>query len=275
MVYLIGVLFVGAGLGHGGIDSFSTADRITAVVKLDGVIAPDMPAGAENVIKGLRDAFGDKRTAAVVIDINSPGGSPVQAGYINDEIYRLKQLHPKTKVYAVIEDICASGAYYVAAAADEVYADKGSLVGSIGVRMDGFGFVDALAKLGVERRLLTAGDHKGFLDPFTPLKEDVLVHVQGLLKEIHQQFINTVLKGRRDRLKPGVDLFNGLVWTGERSLELGLVDALGSTSFVAREIVKAKDTVDFTPQQSVVEQIGRRLGSQFGAAAKSAVTTGW
>lgn len=276
LVYLLALVVASVGLSHGGhLGGLSSSGRITAVVKLHGVIAPDLPGSADTVIEGLRAAFDDKRTAAVIIQINSPGGSPVQAGYINDEIYRLKQLHPKTKVYAVIEDICASGAYYVAAAADEVYADKGSLVGSIGVRIDGFGFVEALDKLGIERRLLTAGDHKGFLDPFSAIKPDEVVHVQGLLKEIHQQFINTVLKGRRDRLKAGAELFNGLIWTGERSLELGLVDSLGSTDFVAREIVKASDTVDFTPQQSVLEQVGRRLGTQFAATAREALRMGW
>jgi protease-4 len=199
----------------------------------------------------------------------------VQSGLINDEIFRLKQKYPNIKVYAAVEDICASGAYYVASAADEIYADKGSLVGSIGVRMDGFGFVDALSKLGVERRLLTAGEHKGFLDPFSPVKPDEKKFVEGLLGEIHQQFINTVRKGRKDRLKSDADLFNGLIWTGERGLALGLVDALGSAEFVAREIVRAGDLVDFTPHENVVQQLGRRFGAQIGASIRQSLATQW
>jgi protease-4 len=234
-----------------------------------------MPASAANIIEGLRAAFEDKRTAAVLLRINSPGGSPVQSGLINDEIFRLKHKYPSIKVYAAVEDICASGAYYVASAADEIYADKGSLVGSIGVRMDGFGFVDALSKLGVERRLLTAGEHKAFLDPFSPVKPDEKKFVEGLLGEIHQQFINTVKKGRQERLKSEVDLFNGLIWTGERGLELGLVDALGSADFVAREIVRAEELVDFTPHENVVQQLGRRFGAQIGASIRQSLATQW
>ena len=271
--YLFALL--GIGWANSSLGSLTSADRITALVDLQGVIAPEMPASAENVIGSLRAAFEDKRTAAVLVRINSPGGSPVQSGYINDEIYRLKQKYPKIRLYAVIQDICASGAYYVAAAADEIYADKASLVGSIGVRMDGFGFVDALQKLGVERRLLTAGEHKAFLDPFLPLQAVEVQHVEGLLGEIHQQFIQTVKKGRRDRLKPGVDLFNGLIWTGERGLELGLVDALGSAGYVAREIVQAPDIVDFKQHEGVIEKVGRRLGTQLGTGVRQALGAQW
>jgi protease-4 len=202
----------------------------------------------------------------VIVRINSPGGSPVQSGYINDEIYRLKAEHPDIPVYAVIQDICASGGYYVAVAADEIYADKSSLVGSIGVRMDGFGFVRSLEKLGVERRLLTAGENKGFLDPFLPLKQDDVQHVSGLLDDIHEQFINTVLKGRRDRLVESPELFSGYVWTGEQGLEIGLVDALGSASYVAREIIGAEDIVDFTPRQNVLDLFARRVGAAISEA---------
>lgn len=275
MFYLIGVVAVGMGLGSDAGGTFSAASRITAVVNLNGVIGPDLPGSAENVNKGLRAAFADKRTAAVVLRINSPGGSPVQSGQINDEIFRLKQKHPGVKVYAAIEDVCASGAYYVASAADQIYADKGSIVGSIGVRMDSFGFVDALARLGVERRLLTAGEHKGFLDPFLPVKDEEQQHVANMLGEIHEQFINTVKKGRGDRLKPGADLFNGFVWTGERSLELGLVDALGSAEFVARDIVKADTLVDFSSKENVFEQVGRKFGTQLGASIKQSVLNWW
>ena len=255
--------------------AFVTADRITALVDVQGLIAAEMPAGADSVVTGLRAAFKDERTKGVIIRINSPGGSPVQSGYINDEIHRLRKKHPDIPVYAVIQDICASGGYYVAVAANEIYADKASIVGSIGVRMDGFGFVEALDKLGVERRLLTAGEHKGFLDPFSPLKQDEVTHVSGLLAEIHQQFINTVKRGRGDRLKADADLFNGYVWSGERGLELGLVDALGSASFVAREIVGAEDIVDFTPKQHVLEQLGRRFGARLAALLRENFALGW
>ncbi len=244
-------------------------DRHTALVEVKGVISDETEASADNVITGLRAAFDDDRTAAVIVRINSPGGSPVQAGYINDEIYRLREEHPKVPVYAVITDICASGGYYIAAAANEIYADKASIVGSIGVRMDGFGFVEALAKLGVERRLLTAGENKGLLDPFLPLKDEEVSHVRGLLGEIHQQFVNTVMRGRRDRIADKPEIFSGLIWTGEQGLALGLVDALGSSSFVAREIVKAEDIVDFTVREDYLSQLGRRLGASMLSSLES------
>lgn len=251
------------------------AGKITALVDIEGVIAPDGPASADQIVKGLRAAFEHRATAGVIVRINSPGGSPVQAGYINDEIYRLKDKYPNKKVYAVIQDVCASGGYYIAVAADQIYADKGSIVGSIGVRMDSFGFVDALEKLGVERRLLTAGEHKGFLDPFLPLDQQEVAHVKGLLGDIHQQFINTVKRGRGDRLKADRDLFSGLMWTGERALEIGLVDALGSSGYVAREIIKAEEIVDFTPQQGVLDQVARRFGAQVVLAFRGLVSAVW
>ena len=270
MLYLFGILLVG--FLESGRTHFGTAERITALVDVRGAIAPDLPASADNIVQGLRAAFEDKRTVAVVLRINSPGGSPVQSGYVNDEITRLRAKHPDTKVYAVVEDICASGAYYIAAAADQIYADKGSLVGSIGVRMDGFGFVDAMQKLGVERRLLTAGEHKGLLDPFLPLDSTEVKHVQSLLAEIHQQFIATVKKGRGERLKPGTDLFNGLIWTGEHARELGLIDGLGSASYVAREVVGAEDLVDFTAQETVWERVGKRFGASLGTSLRESLT---
>ncbi|MEO5702567.1 MAG: S49 family peptidase, partial [Gammaproteobacteria bacterium] len=211
--------------------------RHTALLDLQGVIADDSEASADNIIHGLRAAFKDKNTAGVILRINSPGGSPVQAGYINDEIRRLRTEYPSIPLYAVITDICASGGYYVAVAADKIYADKASLVGSIGVLMDGFGFTGTMEKLGVERRLITAGENKGFLDPFSPVKEDDVQHVQGLLGDIHRQFIDTVKRGRGKRLKENADIYNGLVWTGEQSVKLGLIDGLGSSSYVAREII--------------------------------------
>jgi protease-4 len=251
------------------------SDRITALVDVQGIIADGAQADADTRVTGLRAAFEDSRTAGVILRINSPGGSPVQAGYVNDEIYRLKKKHPDIKVYAVIQDLCASGGYYIAVAADEIYADKGSIVGSIGVRMDSFGFVEALQKLGVERRLLTAGEHKGFLDPFLPLDPGEVDHVRGVLGEIHQQFINTVRRGRKDRLKDDPAIFSGLVWTGERALEIGLVDALGSAGQVARDIIGAEDIVDFTPRENVVEQVARRFGASAVSALRASFGSHW
>ncbi len=249
--------------------------KITALVDVQGIIAQAGPSSADNIITGLRAAFENAATAGVIVRLNTPGGSPVQAGYINDEIYRLKAKYPTKKLYAVIQDICASGGYYIAVAADEIYADKGSIVGSIGVRMDGFGFVDAMQKLGVERRLLTAGEHKGFLDPFLPVDQQEVAHVTGLLNEIHQQFINTVKKGRGKRLKADGQVFSGLVWTGEKALEMGLVDALGSSGLVARDIIKAEEIVDFTPHEGVLDQVARRFGAQVSLALRGLFTASW
>ncbi len=238
-----------------------SAEQHTALIEINGVIGPDSPASADSVVTGLRKAFEDENTAGIILRINSPGGSPVQSGYINDEIARLREAHPDVPVIAVISDICASGGYYIAAAADEIYADKASIVGSIGVRMDGFGFVDAMEKLGVERRLLTAGKNKGFLDPFQPLQAEHVAHVRELLGTVHEQFINTVKRGRGDRLSDDERLFSGLLWTGEESLELGLVDALGSASYVAREVIGAETIVDFTARGDLVTRLSRRFGA--------------
>lgn len=239
----------------------SLAGRHTALINIDGVIADDRDASADYIIESLREAFENRNAAAIVLRINSPGGSPVQAGYINDEIARLRGKHSDKKVYAVITDICASGGYYIAAGADEIYADKASIVGSIGVLMDGFGFVNTLDKLGVERRLITAGEHKGFMDPFSPLNPDDEQHIRSMLTEIHQQFIDTVKKGRGDRLKDDPSLFSGLVWTGEDSLKLGLIDGLGSTSYVAREVIGAEDIVDYTYQPPYFQRFAERIGA--------------
>jgi protease-4 len=263
-VYLLAILLLSM-QGAGSASSFFSADKFTALVDLQGVIASDTDASADIMVTGLRAAFKDENTAGVIIRINSPGGSPVQSGYINDEILRLKAKHPEIPVYAVIQDIGASGGYYVAVAADAIYADKSSIVGSIGVRMDGFGFVESMEKLGIERRLLTAGENKGFLDPFVPLKQEDVQHVRGLLGEIHQQFIDTVIAGRGDRLADSAELFSGYVWSGERSLELGLVDALGSASYVAREVIGAKEIVNFTPTRSVFDQFAKRIGANISA----------
>jgi protease IV len=253
----------------GGLQQAKIKDgKHTAVVDIKGVIAADAEASADHVITGLRNAFKDKNTQGVILRINSPGGSPVQAGYINDEIVRLKKKYPKIKVYAVVTDICASGGYYIAAAADEIYVDKASIVGSIGVLMNGFGYVDVMQKLGVERRLLTAGEHKGIMDPFSPLKEFDRTYMQHMLEQIHQQFIATVKRGRGDRLQKDKKIFSGLFWSGEESISLGLADALGSSSYVAREIIGAENMVDYTVSEDVFERFAKKMG----AGAVSAFT---
>lgn len=252
---LLALLIPGEGDGH------ISVGRHTALVDVKGIIADGADASADNIINGLRDAFDDSETVGVILRINSPGGSPVQAGYVYDEIKRLRQLHPKVPVYAVVSDMCASGGYYIAAAADKIYANRASVVGSIGVLMNGFGFVGTMDKLGVERRLFTAGDHKGFLDPFSPEKPDDVAHIKKLLADIHQQFIGAVKAGRGDRLKDDPKLFSGLVWTGDQAVELGLVDGLGSTSYVAREVIGAEDIVDYTPRPRYFERLAARIGS--------------
>ncbi len=233
----------------------------TALIEMEGVISSDSLANADNVISGLRAAFENKSTQGIVLRANSPGGSPVQAGYINDEIKRLRAKHPKVPLYAVIGDMCASGCYYVVAAADKIYADKASIVGSIGVLMNGFGFVDTMKKIGVERRLMTAGEHKGFLDPFGPVKPAETKHAQQMLDEIHLQFIETVRQGRGKALKETRDMFSGLFWTGEEAIKLGLVDSLGGTSYVAREVIGAEEIVDYTYRENVFDRFARRLGT--------------
>ncbi|MHB8741734.1 MAG: S49 family peptidase [Sulfuricaulis sp.] len=239
----------------------SLMTRHTALVDLDGEISADSMASADNVISGLRAAFASTSTVGVILRANSPGGSPVQAGYINDEIKRLRAKYPKIPVYAVIGDMCASGCYYVVVAADKIYADKASIVGSIGVLMNGFGFVDTLKKFGIERRLMTSGEHKGFLDPFQPVKPDEAKYAQGLLDQIHQQFIDVVRQGRGKALKETKDMFSGLFWTGDEAVKLGLVDGLGSTTYVARHVIGADDIVDFTYRENVFDRFARRIGT--------------
>lgn len=245
---------------------FSQAEhrKHTALVELSGVIAPNGEASAERIVSSLQSAFDDKNTQGVILKINSPGGSPVQSGIINDEIGRLRALYPDTPLYAVVEDICASGGYYVAVAADRIYVDKASIVGSIGVLMDGFGFTGLMDKVGVERRLLTAGENKGFLDPFSPQDERHKDHARQLLGDVHQQFIEVVRKGRGERLKESPDMFSGLMWSGSRSIELGLADDLGSVEYVARDVVKAADIVDFTQRQNIAERFAKQLGADLG-----------
>lgn len=233
----------------------------TAVIEIRGEISANSPASAENVVGSMRTAFKDKGAQAVVLLINSPGGSPVQAGIINDEITRLKVLHKK-KVYAVVEETCASAAYYIAAAADNIYVDKASLVGSIGVLMDGFGFTELMDKVGVERRLLTAGANKGMLDPFSPQDPAQTEYVRGMLGEIHTQFIQVVKAGRGDRLKEAPDTFSGLFWSGQQAVTLGLADGVGNLDSVARDVVKAEDIVDYTQR----DNLGLRLAKQIGVS---------
>ena len=235
----------------------------TAVVQIHGEIASEAEASADWIVGALRDAFGDEGSQAVVLLINSPGGSPVQAGIINDEIRRLKDKHQKP-VYAVVEESCASAAYYIAVAADQIFVDKASIVGSIGVLMDGFGFTGLMDKLGVERRLMTAGENKGFLDPFSPQTKTQRAYAQTMLDQIHQQFIQVVRDGRGKRLKETPELFSGLFWTGQQAIELGLADALGSLDYVAREVVKAEDVVDYTRRENVAERLAKRFGAAVG-----------
>jgi protease-4 len=233
----------------------------TALVELDGVISPDTVASADNIVAGLRTAFENAATAGIILRANSPGGSPVQSRYIYDEIKRLRGKHPDKPLYAVIGDTCASGCYYVVAAADKIYASPSSLVGSIGVIMSTFGLTEAAKKLGVERRLYTAGESKGILDPFSPVRADERRHVQQMLDNIHKQFIQAVRDGRGKALKENKDTFSGLFWTGDQAKNMGLVDEFGSASFVAREVIKAEDIVDFTFRENVFDRFARRLSA--------------
>ena len=243
----------------------------SALVEVRGIIGDDGDASADRIVAGLQAAFQNSDTAGVILRINSPGGSPVQAGYVSDEIVRLRDLHPQTPLYAVVSDIAASGGYYVAAAADAIYASRSSLVGSIGVLMDGFGFVDAMDKLGVERRLITAGEHKGFLDPFSPVEDEDVTHLKSLLEEVHDEFVDVVRRGRGDRLADDDAIFSGLIWSGARGVELGLVDAIGSSSYVAREVIGAKNIVDFTIRPSHLDTIADQLGAGVARAIGTAL----
>ncbi|MGA8862656.1 MAG: S49 family peptidase [Gallionella sp.] len=248
----------------------------TALVDLQGVIAADSMASADNIIPSLQDAFKDKNTKGVILRINSPGGSPVQAGQINDEIRRLRAQYPKIPLYVVVDDICASGGYYVAVAADKIYVDKASLIGSIGVLMDGFGFTGTMSKLGVERRLITAGANKGFLDPFSPLNPSQKAYAEQMVEEIHQQFIDVVKQGRGKRLKITPDTFSGLVWNGQRGVEMGLADGYGTVDSVARNVIKAENIVDYTVKENFADRLAKRFGvgvmSALGFSAQTGVT---
>ncbi len=239
----------------------SITQKHTAIVKLSGGILPGEPAAADNIIEGLQDAFNNKNVEGVILEINSPGGTPVQAAMIYDEINRLRELHKDTPIYTVITDICASGGYYVAAATEQIYANKSSLVGSIGVRLSSFGFTGTMDKLGIERRQLTAGENKAMLDPFSPRNKKAEAHMTKLLGSTHQHFINDVKAGRGDRLKNNPNLFSGLIWNGEQSLELGLIDDLGSSDYVAREVIGQKRIVDYSYQPDFFEQFAQKVSA--------------
>jgi len=250
------------------------AGKHTALVDVVGVIDAKGDSSADRVTEALQNAFKNRNTQGVILRINSPGGSPVQAGIIYDEIRRLRGIYPNIPMYAVVEDICASGGYYVAAAADKIYVDKASIVGSIGVIMDGWGFTGTMEKLGVERRALVSGENKAFLDPFSPVDEKQKRHAQSMLDDIHKQFIDVVKKGRGKRLKESPDVFSGLLWTGEKSVELGLSDGLGSVDYVAREVIKAEDIFDFTKKQDITERFAKRFGATMAGVLAKVLSQG-
>jgi protease IV len=254
----LGLLLIMA-LGWFGGKSSSTPH--TALIEVNGVIEAGGEVNADSFISSLHDAYESTGTKGIILRFNTPGGSPVQAGIINDEILRQKALHPKIPVYGVVEDICASGGYYIAVATDKIYVDKGSIVGSIGVLMDGYGFTEVMKKVGVERRLMTAGENKGMLDPFSPVSEKHKALAQAMLNEVHEQFKTVVRNGRGNRLKETPETFSGLFWSGEQSIKLGLADALGSADYVAREVIKQEEIVDYTYQETVVDRFAKRLGA--------------
>ncbi|MBL8385687.1 MAG: S49 family peptidase [Burkholderiales bacterium] len=239
----------------------ATAEKHTALVEVQGVIEPGGKNSADHITSALANAFKDQNSAGVVLRINSPGGSPVQSGIVYDEIRRLREKYPDKPLHVVVEDLCASGGYYIAASADRIYVDKASLIGSIGVLMDGFGFTGAMEKLGVERRVYTAGENKAFMDPFAPTNEKHREYTQAMLAEIHQQFIDVVKKGRGKRLKETPETFSGLMWTGAKSIEMGLADAYGTVDMVARDVIKAETVIDYTERENVAERLAKRFGA--------------
>ena len=272
--YLFAVLGYAIGWFGGG---KSSSGAHTALIDVAGVIEAGGEVNADSFMTSLADAYKSTGTKGIILRINSPGGSPVQAGIINDEIRRLRKLHPKIPVYAVVEDICASGGYYIAVAADKIYVDKASIIGSIGVLMDGYGFTEVMKKVGVERRLMTAGENKAMLDPFSPENPKHKALAQAMLNEIHEQFKSVVRAGRGSRLKETPEVFSGLFWSGEQGIKLGLADALGSSDYVAREVIKQEEIVDYTYQETVVDRFAKRLGASMaksiGIDAKSIVPT--
>jgi protease IV len=277
-LYFVGILV--AAFSQDLMENMSPPETHVALIEIKGVIAADNDASADKVITALREAFAAEQVKGVILRINSPGGSPVQAGYINDEIKRLKAKYLKEKekdlpVYAVAVDLCASGGYYIAVGADAIYVDKASLIGSIGVRIDGFGFQDAMKDLGVERRLLTAGANKGILDPFLPLPEAQRIFIQKVLDTLHQQFIAEVKSGRGDKLKGGDEMFSGLFWSGQEAVALGLADGLGSSSYVARDIIGIEKIVDYTEKRDLLDSVAKRLGVSFSAGLLEPVLSWW
>ena len=268
-IYLFVILFYAFGWFK---SNKITSEAHTALIDINGVIEAGGAVNADSFMNSLHDAYDNRGTKGIILRINSPGGSPVQAGIINDEIKRQKQLHPKIPVYAVVEDICASGGYYIAVAADKIYVNKASIVGSIGVLMDGYGFTELMKKVGVERRLMTAGENKAMLDPFSPLNPKHKALVQMMLNEIHEQFKAVVREGRGARLKETPETFSGLFWSGDKSIQLGLADALGSTDYVAREVIKQKDIVDFTYQENFTSRIAKRIGANVSASIGEGLT---
>jgi protease-4 len=252
-------------------ERFTDGQKITALVNVTGVI-DSSDASAENLISALKEVYEDKHTAGVILRINSPGGSPVQAGMMNDEIHRMRRLHPTIPVYVVVEDVCASGGYYVAVAADKIFVDKASIVGSIGVLMDGFGFTGTMDKLGVERRLLAAGENKGLLDPFSPQTPQHKEYALKMLSEIHAQFIDVVRRGRGQRLKETPEIFSGLMWSGAKSVEMGLADGYGTVESVARDVIKAEVIHDFTVKPNIAEKFAKRFGADMAEGVANAVS---
>jgi len=248
--------------------------RHTAVIEIDGVIDSGHNSAAKSVMPALHKAFADKASVGVILRINSPGGSPVQAGMINDEIERLRKQYPKKPVYVVVNEMCASGAYYIAVAADKIYVNKASIVGSIGVMINGFGFTGTMEKLGVERRLMTAGQNKGFMDPFSPQSEKHKAYAQTMLNEIHQQFIEVVRKGRGNRLKETPDMFSGLFWSGSKAVEMGLADDFGTVDSIARDVLKAEELVDYTEHENLRDKVLKKFGAAVGDGAVQSVS-GW
>jgi protease-4 len=265
IAYLLGFLLLFSGIGQKE-SKLTTADKITAVIDIKGTIMDDAEASSELIVKSLKEAYENPKTKGVLLRINSPGGSPVQAGIINDEIRRLKTAHKDIPVYAVVTDMCASGGYYIAVAADKIYADKASIVGSIGVRMDNFGFTGLMEKLGIQRRLYTAGANKGMLDPFLPENPEQVAFVKELLNTTHQQFINVVKQGRGNRLKETPEIFSGLFWTGEDAVKLGLIDGLANDAQIAREEFKAEVMVNFTGEKDILQSLSRRIESSVKSA---------
>ncbi|MCB5206422.1 S49 family peptidase [Methylovorus mays] len=270
-IYLFMLLFYA--LDWVGGDGSANSDH-TALIDIYGVIGSDDQVSADDVIGSLESAYENKHTKGIILRINSPGGSPVQAGIINDEIHRQRKLHPSIPVYAVVEDICASGGYYIAVAADKIFVDKASIVGSIGVLMDGFGFTGIMDKVGVERRLLTAGVNKAILDPFSPVNPKHKEYAQSMLDQIHQQFIAVVREGRGKRLKETDDTFSGLFWSGETSVQMGLADGFGSSDYVAREIIKQEKIVDFTAREGLADKFAKRIGASMGNAVLGSAFSG-